>query len=280
MVITKIINRILFLVLVCLITLLSYKTFRTPYSTESPILSSAVANDVNMNNNLGDSTARLDCSEDLKSKVDPMIKDYIVNNPEIIMASLEQLDHSSNQETPTSDSIEVSRQDLEDASNVPSMGNNSGDVTVVVFYDYSCVYCKKSVNYLDSLLASDKGIKIVFRALPILGEVSDYAARISLAVYALFPEKFQAIHHAIMHIESFDVESINSIIVNNGLNAQDILVKAESNEIKQIVNNNVNLAVRLKAQGVPTYVINGKLMHGLTHGSKFDNAIKAARASI
>src|SRR5204863_1301151 len=53
-------------------------------------------------------------------------------------------------------------------------------VTLVEFFDYACPYCKASNPYVDRLLSEDKGLRLVYRELPILGPESVAAARVSL----------------------------------------------------------------------------------------------------
>ncbi len=55
------------------------------------------------------------------------------------------------------------------------------DVTLVEFFDYACPYCKASNPHVDRLLREDKGLRVVYRELPILGPDSVAAARLSLA---------------------------------------------------------------------------------------------------
>src|SRR6476469_794442 len=54
------------------------------------------------------------------------------------------------------------------------------EVTLVEFFDYACPYCKASNPAVDKLLAEDKGLRVVYRELPILGPDSLDAARLSL----------------------------------------------------------------------------------------------------
>src|SRR5690348_10525236 len=53
-------------------------------------------------------------------------------------------------------------------------------VTLVEFFDYACPYCKASNPAVDRLLQEDKGLRVVYRELPILGPDSVTAARLSL----------------------------------------------------------------------------------------------------
>jgi protein-disulfide isomerase len=55
------------------------------------------------------------------------------------------------------------------------------DVILVEFFDYACPYCKAINPAVDRLLKEDKGLRVVYRELPILGPESVTAARLSLA---------------------------------------------------------------------------------------------------
>ena len=50
------------------------------------------------------------------------------------------------------------------------------EVTLVEFFDYACPYCKASNPAVDRLLREDKGLRVVYRELPILGPDSVAAA--------------------------------------------------------------------------------------------------------
>ena len=55
------------------------------------------------------------------------------------------------------------------------------EVTLTYFYDYACGYCRQSNPDIERLLKEDKGLRVVYRELPILGPESVAAARVSLA---------------------------------------------------------------------------------------------------
>src|SRR4029450_13516665 len=69
------------------------------------------------------------------------------------------------------------------------------EVTLVELFDYACPYCKASNPHVDRLLKEDKGLRVVYRELPILGPDSVAAARVSLA--ASKAGKFAAYHDAL-----------------------------------------------------------------------------------
>src|SRR5206468_11565485 len=66
------------------------------------------------------------------------------------------------------------------------------DVTLVEFFDYACPYCKASNPTVDRLLQEDKGLRVVYRELPILGPDRVTAARLPLE--ASTPGRFAQFH--------------------------------------------------------------------------------------
>src|SRR4051794_34164988 len=74
-------------------------------------------------------------------------------------------------------------------------GAPKADVTLVEFFDYACPYCKASNPAVDRLLQQDKGLKVVYRELPILGPDSVTAARLSLEASKL--GRFAKFHDAL-----------------------------------------------------------------------------------
>ena len=69
------------------------------------------------------------------------------------------------------------------------------EVTLVEFFDYACPYCKASNPHVDRLLKEDKGLRVVYRELPILGPDSLTSARLSLEASKL--GRFAQFHDAL-----------------------------------------------------------------------------------
>jgi len=68
-------------------------------------------------------------------------------------------------------------------------------VVLVEFFDYACPYCKASNPHVDQLLKENPGLRVVYRELPILGQDSVEAARLSLA--ASKAGRFREFHDAL-----------------------------------------------------------------------------------
>ena len=60
-------------------------------------------------------------------------------------------------------------------------GNPNGDVSVVTFLDYNCLYCREGAPDLAKLIAQDGKVRLVLKKLPVLGKDSEEVARVALA---------------------------------------------------------------------------------------------------
>src|SRR3546814_15272668 len=98
-----------------------------------------------------------------------------------------------------SGTIDASRQTIETPYAGAWEGAAKGDVTVVEFFDYACGYCRASLPDLARLVGEDKGVKVVYRELPILSEESIDAAKVSLL--AAEKNQYMPFHRALYRSE-------------------------------------------------------------------------------
>jgi protein-disulfide isomerase len=151
-------------------------------------------------------------------------------------------------------------------------GSAKPDVTLVEFYDYACGYCRKSIPDIDRLLAEDKGLRVVFRELPILGPQSVAAARVALA--ASSAGKFSAYHDALYAAGSPSPETIAVAAGAVGIPAAPQDVPAQEAELKR----NFQLAGQLGATGTPRFVVGDQVINSAVGYDALKKAIATARA--
>jgi protein-disulfide isomerase len=145
-------------------------------------------------------------------------------------------------------------------------------VTLVEFYDYACPYCKASNPHLDRLLREDKGLRIVYRELPILGPDSLTAARVSLE--ASKAGRFAQFHDALWAAGRPAPDTIATAAQSAGVPAapqNDPLVDAE-------LKRNFTLAGQLGATGTPLFVVGDKVLNGAVGYNALKQAVAQARA--
>ncbi len=62
----------------------------------------------------------------------------------------------------------------------PVLGNPDGDVTVVEFFDYQCLYCRANHTELIDVVAEDGNVRLVMKDWPIFGPASIRASQLAL----------------------------------------------------------------------------------------------------
>ena len=146
------------------------------------------------------------------------------------------------------------------------------DVTLVEFFDYACPYCKASNPSVDRLLQQDKGLRVVYRELPILGPDSVTAARLSLE--ASQHGRFAQFHDALWAAGRPAPETIATAAKAAGIPPEPQNDAGIEAELKR----NFQLAGQLGATGTPLFVIGDRVMNGAVGYDALKQAIDAARA--
>jgi protein-disulfide isomerase len=146
------------------------------------------------------------------------------------------------------------------------------EVTLVEFFDYACPYCKASNPAVDRLLQEDKGLRIVYRELPILGPDSVTSAQLSLE--ASKAGRFGKFHDALWAAGRPSPET-NALAANAaGISPQPTQDTAVVDEIRR----NMQLAGQLGATGTPLFVVGNRVLNGAVGYDSLKQAIDAARA--
>ncbi|MCA1654343.1 MAG: DsbA family protein [Sphingomicrobium sp.] len=145
------------------------------------------------------------------------------------------------------------------------------DVTLVEFYDYACAYCRRSLPDVDRLLAEDKGLRVVFRELPILGANSVAAARVALA--ASKAGKFGAYHDALYAEGAPTPESVAAVAGKLGVSGTPQDIPEYESELKR----NFQLAGQLGARGTPLFIVGDRVINAAVGYDALKAAIADAR---
>jgi len=201
--------------------------------------------------------------EEERLAIEVIVRDYILSNPEIIVEALrgfEERQRLADVER-AQRRITESRDDLQNDPSDPIGGNPDGDVTVVEFFDYQCPYCKVVAPRLTQLLQDDSDIRFVYKEWPILGPVSDIAARAALA--ARMQGDYVAFHDRLMTASGrLTEESIFRAAEELGFDIQQLRRDMAAPEIDEIIRRNRALADRLGISGTPAFVIGDVFVPG------------------
>src|SRR6478736_1950208 len=118
-----------------------------------------------------------------RARVEQIMRDYLTNNPEILVEMTNELDKRQAAEQSVQQQKAISQNaDAIFRSPVSHVaGNPNGDVSVVEFFDYNCPYCRRALPDVVKLVNDDGKIRLVLKELPIFGDDSLAAAKLALA---------------------------------------------------------------------------------------------------
>jgi len=206
-----------------------------------------------------------------KSEVETIVADYIRAHPEIIPESFE-----AQRSKEMAKAVDAVRPALEKPYAGAWAGNADGDVTLVVFTDYACGFCRASVPDVDRLIREDKRLKVVFRELPIIAPQSRDAAIMALA--AARQGKYDAFHHAMFAASSLDPSAIAAAAQKAGV-VTDGSADATANEalFQREIDSNLALATQLQLNATPTWIVGDQLFQGQVGYDALKQAIAKAR---
>lgn len=216
-------------------------------------------------------------ANDTKQEIESIIRDYLLKNPSIIREAMQVLEarEAAAAVEAKRKALAENREALLQGASGTTLGNPKGDVTMVVFLDYQCGYCKRLEMVLQELMKQDQGIRVVIKDFPILGPESVLAARVALAARA--KGQYADFLHAFMTAEELNPKSIDAIAARFGWT--DASTKAaENKEVNQLLEANYELANRLSLSGTPAIVMGDQLLGGAANLETLLALVAAERA--
>lgn len=203
-----------------------------------------------------------------RAAIEKIVREYILTHPEILPQAMENLraqeltkvvvQNRAAIETPVGDAWE---------------GAADADVTLVEFFDYACGYCRASIADIDRLLAEDKKLKVVYRDMPVLGEDSVEAARLSVA--AAMAGKFNTMHKPLYAKGRPTPDALAAVRKEIGLDKAAVANPAVDQELTK----NLQLQRQLDLSGTPAWVVGNKVLVGAVGYDALKAAIAEARAA-
>lgn len=152
---------------------------------------------------------------------------------------------------------DVSREAILFDPATPTAGNPKGDLTIVVFFDYNCPYCKQSEPELQRLVKTDGKIRLVYKDWPILTPDSIKGAQWALA--AKYQGRYDDAHFAMMAIPGPKIPSdrMREAIAKSGVDMDrlDADLQAHGEDITKLLRRNLAQADSLGLQGTPAYIV-------------------------
>lgn len=209
-----------------------------------------------------------------EARVQELVKETLLNHPEILAAVAEKLDQQNAQasQEQVKQVIAQNRDALFQDPNSPRIGAAHPALTLVVFTDYNCPYCKKFDPYLEKIVEKYPDVAVVFKFLPYRSESSVSAARDALTVWRAHPEQFGKFNGVLMAKKGYhDDASIEAAKRKAGVN-----VAAPDAQSLATIKNSLALAEPLGIRGTPATLIGDELLSGWVPYEQFDALVAEA----
>jgi protein-disulfide isomerase len=204
-------------------------------------------------------------SVDQKAEIQAIIKDYLLQKPEILREAMGVLQarEAAALAKEREKLVTGSGKELFRPASQAVVGAPSGKITLVEFFDYNCGYCKRALSDLVRLVKEDPDLRIVLRDLPILSPDSREAAKIANAALRQFQgNKFWQFHQKLLGSRHAGKAEALAAAKELGADMEKLERDAADPSIVAGIGESENLAKALQINGTPTFVIGEDVVEG------------------
>ncbi len=201
----------------------------------------------------------------VSQNIDEKIKNFLLNNPEIILQSLENFEKKQIAEKKKLNNqiILENKKKIFDSRNGMYSGNLKSKNVIIEFFDYNCSYCKKAHQDILKIKQNNKNVKIIYKNFPILSENSKKLAEISVVIAKESNKKFNKFHDLIMSKKGpIDKVQLKNILDDLGYDYEKLKNNLNNEYIKKQLLDDRKLAEKLSLRGTPAFIVNNKLFFG------------------
>lgn len=200
-----------------------------------------------------------------KAAIEKVVRDYILNNPEIVVEAIEALRERRRLAEANADQefLRANAEQIYNDTASATDGNLKGDVTIVEFFDYRCGVCKRVHPIVKELMKGDPNIRRVMKEWPILGPNSVVASRAAIASRKQGDKLYFAFHNAMMEAKAnLEMGTVMRIAKSVGLDTDQLSTDMKDPAINGIIQRNYALAENLKLNGTPSFLIGDRIIRG------------------
>jgi predicted DsbA family dithiol-disulfide isomerase len=163
-----------------------------------------------------------------------------------------------------------------DVSGLVARGDTKAPVTMVIFADFQCPFCRIMKPWLAKLTTEMKGMfKIYFMQFPLRGHREAVIAS-SVNVAAQKQNKFWEMHDCLYELprDKLQLPNLLKCASKIGLNIKQLEKDMNTSQTLKRVSDERLLGLRLGVRGTPTLFINGKLYYGEKSESELRDRIE------
>ena len=196
-------------------------------------------------------------------RIERIIRDYLINKPEILVEMANKLDkrQADEQSVQQQKAISQNADAIFRSPGTPVAGNPNGDVSIVEFFDYNCPYCRRSLPEVLKLISEDRKVRPVLKEFPILSDDSAAAAKLALAANKQ-GKYFEMYQKLFSEPGKADKDKALRIAKELGLDIDQLQKDADNPDIKKALDESKELAQKLDLKGTPMFLIGDRVIAG------------------
>ncbi len=222
------------------------------------------------------------CSPEFqKDKMGPIIKDYLMNNPEVVRDALIKLQEQEEQEkyAALSEAIASESEALFNDPRDFAVGPKDAKVQVVEFYDYKCGYCRTAAPEVAAMIENNPDVRFVFKELPVLGGKGSpsYTMALASSAAARQDEGFLDFHQKLFETPPNSDEQLFALAKDAGLDVQRLKADMKDPAHVERFDATFRLAQKVGASGTPTFIIGDQIVPGWSP-ERIQKAMEEAKA--
>lgn len=216
-----------------------------------------------------------------KDQFGQQVREYLLQNPDIIMEVFSILEQRQQQDELEQDALLITS-NLEEIQNDGFSwegGNPDGDITLVEFLDYKCAYCRKAHGEVANLIKADGNIRLVVKEYPILSEDSYELSRAAIAtLQSLGPDAYKKMYNQfIEHDGPVNDQVIAFLAKKVGLDGQVIITQMAEASVDEQIKRTRALGEALNVSGTPTFIFNDQIVRGYVPESAMKDIVAELR---
>jgi len=202
-----------------------------------------------------------------RGELERIVREYLVAHPEVIQEAMTELEKRQTAADAEKHKAAVKQysEALFTSPRQVVLGNPSGNVTFVEFFDYNCSYCKRAMDDMLTLLKDDPKLKVVLKEFPVLGPGSVEAAQVAVAVRMQdrTGKKYLEFHQKLLSGRGqADKARALAVAKDIGLDMGRLDKDLASPEVKATLQESFKLAEALGLNGTPSYVVGDNVVVG------------------
>lgn len=209
-----------------------------------------------------------------EERIAVLVRETMLKNPQILAEAAEKLnaEASAQNEVQFQQALQENKDVLFNDPYSPRVGAKNPALTVVVFTDYNCPYCKKFDPYIEKIVKQYPDVAVVIKFLPYRSESSLSSARDALTLWHQHPEQFAAFNSVLMSKTGYH----NDASIEAAKKKAGVKMGAADDKSLETIKRSLAVAEKLGIQGTPVTIIGDQILPGWVPYEQFSDMVKTA----